>query len=259
MPNVSHSTLTGAEVHEPKGISGATNNQSYVANGSSSGTWKEPEPKGVSGASLNSTYVANGSGSGSWSEPEPKGVSSSTANKIYVADGSGSGSWKTIYTQGFEDYNHAGSSQVLTAGTSTKLLNDGAGTDTNTAYRLPGNTAIWSTVNNQFDWSGAGLALGDTVDIRLDFTVTTTGANDDLSILLNMAVGSGADYSLTTEYNEWRTAGTYPFTTYYSVYMGETDTLNYPAEVHMLAGTGSDTVQVNGWFVRTVPRSPAFN
>ena len=187
---------------------------------------------------------------------EPKGVVSAASGSTYVANGAGSGAWQKIYTQGFEDYNHGGGSQSLTAGVATKLLNDGAGAYTNTTYRLPGYSAIWDTTNSQFDWNGAGLVLGDTVDLRLDFTVTTSGANDDLSILLDLAVGSGSPYSLTADYNEWRLAGTYAFTTYYGVYMGDTNTLNFPAEVSMVAGTTGDTVQVNGWYVRVIPRSP---
>lgn len=34
-----HSTLTGADLHEPKGIGGAANGSVYVANGSGSGAW----------------------------------------------------------------------------------------------------------------------------------------------------------------------------------------------------------------------------
>lgn len=39
MPNVEHSTLTTTDLHEPKGIAAASNNQIYVANGSGSGVW----------------------------------------------------------------------------------------------------------------------------------------------------------------------------------------------------------------------------
>lgn len=34
-----HSTLTGADLHEPKGIATATSGQEHVANGAGSGTW----------------------------------------------------------------------------------------------------------------------------------------------------------------------------------------------------------------------------
>lgn len=39
MANVTHSSLTGANLHEPKGVATATNNEVYVANGTGSGTW----------------------------------------------------------------------------------------------------------------------------------------------------------------------------------------------------------------------------
>jgi len=71
MPNIQHSALTGAELHEPKG---------------------------ASGASVNTTYVSDGAGSGSWSEPEPKGVVAAAADKVYISDGAGSGSQTTLVT-----------------------------------------------------------------------------------------------------------------------------------------------------------------
>lgn len=37
-----HSELTGADLHEPKGIEVATIGQVYIANGSGSGTWQDP-------------------------------------------------------------------------------------------------------------------------------------------------------------------------------------------------------------------------
>lgn len=36
---VAHSTLTGSDLHEPKGVASATSGQVYIANGSGSGTW----------------------------------------------------------------------------------------------------------------------------------------------------------------------------------------------------------------------------
>lgn len=39
MPTIEHSSLTGAELHEPKGADSATANTVYVANGSGSGVW----------------------------------------------------------------------------------------------------------------------------------------------------------------------------------------------------------------------------
>jgi hypothetical protein len=39
MANVSHATLTGSDLHEPKGVATATSGQVYVADGAASGAW----------------------------------------------------------------------------------------------------------------------------------------------------------------------------------------------------------------------------
>ena len=39
MANVEHSTLTGASLHEPKGVAAASSGQVYVANGAGTGVW----------------------------------------------------------------------------------------------------------------------------------------------------------------------------------------------------------------------------
>ena len=41
MANVAHATLTGSNLHEPKGITTATNGQVYVANGAGTGVWTD--------------------------------------------------------------------------------------------------------------------------------------------------------------------------------------------------------------------------
>ena len=41
MPNVEHSTLTGASLHEPKGVASAPANRVYVSNGAGSGNWAQ--------------------------------------------------------------------------------------------------------------------------------------------------------------------------------------------------------------------------
>lgn len=39
-----HNTLTGSQLHEPKGVATATSGQVYTANGSGSGVWTTPPP-----------------------------------------------------------------------------------------------------------------------------------------------------------------------------------------------------------------------
>lgn len=57
MPTVSHATLTGADLHEPKGIASASSNTVYVANGAGSGTWTALA--GVAGAFGNRLLIAS--------------------------------------------------------------------------------------------------------------------------------------------------------------------------------------------------------
>lgn len=53
MANVSHASLTGANLHEPKGVAAATANKVYVSNGSGSGTWQKLSPPQLSGLTTN--------------------------------------------------------------------------------------------------------------------------------------------------------------------------------------------------------------
>jgi len=50
----SHASLTGANLHEPKGVSSASANTVYVANGSGSGTWQT-----LTSSSLNTGSILN--------------------------------------------------------------------------------------------------------------------------------------------------------------------------------------------------------
>lgn len=83
---VQHKDIPDAQLHEPKGVSTAATNQTYVANGAGSGSWSEPEPKGASGANSGDVYVANGAGSGVWRAiPEFTGAMVITNNAVGVA------------------------------------------------------------------------------------------------------------------------------------------------------------------------------
>ncbi len=49
-----HSTLTGADLHEPKGVESASSGTVYVANGSGSGSWST-----IDSSNLNSSSIKN--------------------------------------------------------------------------------------------------------------------------------------------------------------------------------------------------------
>lgn len=48
MPNVTHASLTGADLHEPKGVASTTLGNVYVANGAGSGSWQRLTQASVS-------------------------------------------------------------------------------------------------------------------------------------------------------------------------------------------------------------------
>lgn len=78
MANVEHSTLTTTELHEPKGVAGASANQFYLSDGAGSGTW---------------TYFPTG-----WANYQDASGSAQTFNStpsILTIDGAGSATEKS--------------------------------------------------------------------------------------------------------------------------------------------------------------------
>lgn len=114
---------------------------------------------------------------------------------------------------GFIDYNDTDTAlNPISIGTTfTNITNDGLGTDSNKMYSPIGDSDIYDTTNNRYDFSS--LKLGDMVSFRLNVTVTTTVANQELwfSNFLGHG-GTGTPYSSTNKYFQFKTAGTYPIT-----------------------------------------------
>jgi hypothetical protein len=55
---VAHSTLTGADLHEPKGVASANSGEVYVADGSSSGAWEKLSADNVLVSDPNGVFTA---------------------------------------------------------------------------------------------------------------------------------------------------------------------------------------------------------
>ena len=79
MADVLHRNLTGADLHEPKGIETAAAGEVYVADGSGSGTWMDPQD--VVGNLVNAVSGFANPGS---KLPLPEGVSLSNAHWVIV-------------------------------------------------------------------------------------------------------------------------------------------------------------------------------
>jgi len=188
---------------------------------------------------------------------EPKGAATAAVGQIYVATGTGTGAWQAPATGvqvGWWDYNDAATAvtpiALTVADTYYTLTNDGVGPLTNLAYSLAGLTNIWNTTTNRFDFSG--LSLGDTLDIRLDVTITTAGANDNVSINTHLAEG-GVPYELIVLSEKgYKTAGPHHEILPLHMHIGDTNTQGNGAYFEAKCdGTGA-TVVVNGWYVRVI-------
>ena len=197
---------------------------------------------------------------------EPKGASTASSGEIYVANGSGSGVWTSppipagVVSQGVYDYNDLATAStpiaLTVAGTQYEMTNDGAGPFTNLGYVLTGLPNIWDVATNRFDFNaGSVLKLGDTVDIRFDFEVTTSTANTAVNFDIELGIG-GSPYQLVINPStNFKTAGTYKLVRWMGVYMGDLNTLNNPARVLGKADSTGVTVKVNGWYVRALTTS----
>lgn len=98
--------------------------------------------------------------------------------------------------------------------------------------------------------------LGDTVDMRLDFSFTTTGANREITFGLTLAEG-GSPYDLTLGTTVFKSAGVHPMVVWSGVYMGDTNTLNNPALVWAQSDGSGDSVVYNGHYLRYNLRQPS--
>lgn len=188
---------------------------------------------------------------------EPKGIESAATGDVYLADGTGGGEWTSTEESagmGFWDYNDLATTTTpisLTSGVATALTNDGLGTFTNKTFRLSSVVDIWDSSTNQFDFTD--LVSGDTVDMRLDVTVTTTGANHNIAIDLELGLG-GFPYTLRIDDHDFKTAGTYQLTAWYGIYVGDANTKDNGGRFALTADSAGDSVVVNGWYIRAVTR-----
>lgn len=148
---IQHKNITEADLHEPKGVSLATADTLYVADGAGSGDWIKPTPSSLSGLS---TDGAAG---------QLLGVT-------------GSGTFKLISApQGHISFYNVGSPHVITyPSTATKAAPTTTGSGN--------STLISEGVNARLTYTGI-----DSVGLRLSYVVSldqSTGANKDVKTAL---------------------------------------------------------------------------
>ncbi|AAM28404.1 hypothetical protein [Vibrio phage VpV262] len=141
-----------------------------------------------------------------------------------------------------------------TGGVDTKLTNDALGPATLVPYPPEGVTKVWDATTNQFDFTE--LVNGDTVDIRLDLEITTTSANQEITVYILLGVG-GTTINVPIIGRIVKTAGANRIVQFSSVFMGGDNTRLNPAELY-ISSPSNATVKVNGWYNRIIGVNPTY-
>jgi len=150
---------------------------------------------------------------------------------------------------GWCDASHSGTTQAITADTSTKLLNDATG-DYCAAYLPNGMSPLWNATANQFDFGE--VPLHTMVDLRIDIELTTTSLNQEAEIEVRFGVVSASEFGLVWGPRMYyKSAGVKKVCCYNGYYIGSEDIKNYPAEIRIWTDD-SATVKVNGWYSRII-------
>ena len=218
----------------------------YIIAATATGSWVGREGQIAARIGGAWTYFTPRAGWVVWDE-------SAAIHVVYI-----SGAWSPLFTTvgsviDWADYNDAATTlspiSLPVADTFYDLTNDGTGPYTNTAYASTETAGIWDTVTQQFDFTG--LSLGDTVDIRLDIVPTTGASNTLVTPRFDLAIGSGAPYSIPFNSVYYKTAGLQSNITFNtSIYIGDSNTRDNPAKLTLAMDTAGGSVVVNGWWYR---------
>jgi len=142
---------------------------------------------------------------------------------------------------------------TLSSGVNAKLTNDTLGVFTDLTQAPYGVSNIWNSTTNQFDFSS--LDIGDTLDLRVDALITTTGTNKTYKIFLKLGIGSPSEYTTLVGSGEFKVAVTNEnIVKSLGFYLGSEDIKNYPAELYVLVDT-TGSIKVNGWYTRILRKS----
>lgn len=158
-----------------------------------------------------------------------------------------------IYTQVHGTYDYANTLPALSfTGTPIKITNNGGGANTNLEYGFKANPTLYNVSTNFFDFTQ--LELGDRVDFRTDLTVTTTTANQEVDIYLDVALGTVTNYQIYLCRRVFKTAGTYTINDVSNwLYIGNADTRDYNCAL-MFDSDANATVLNNGVAINVTKR-----
>jgi hypothetical protein len=156
---------------------------------------------------------------------------------------------------GYFDYEDFTTSVVplsATNGVAKKLTNDTEGVNTSTDQNPYGVSFVWDFINNQFNFSE--LTIGDTIDVRIHITVTTTTSNQKVEIKSRFGIGSASQFETVIYDNVFKSSGTHEISFVAPFYLGSLDIINSPAELYLTTDANA-TIRVYGWYVRILRKN----
>ncbi len=166
-------------------------------------------------------------------------------------EGEGGGSSET---NGFIDYNDTSTTAspvMLTPDTWTTIPNDGLGLFSNKNYSPSGISELMDTTTGAID--PTGLALGSSILIRNDFTVTPDTNNSLLEFRYTLGTGGGA-YTLGKLIGRLDSGSGKPYRQSLVpdlIYMGDTNTRDNPIGLQVRLSTAGTLVNA-GSVIQTV-------
>lgn len=220
-----HRDLTGASLHEPKGVATATANQIYIADGAGSGAWSKADAADINVADASSYFTAT----------TVEGI----LDEILGND-----------PTGWCQYNDS----VYTGGTELTISNSGSGTqitcNNNTAIETQAPrdqvSSLWNSSTNTFD----PINENDYYIVRLTFTASTVSGTINY-VTLNLDIGGVPGVIWSNSFIPDKGSGQ-EFSFAIPVYTGDTFNTNGGTFYLLRDGSGTFEIQDIGFSISRI-------
>jgi hypothetical protein len=188
---------------------------------------------------------------------EVKGAASASNGTVLVASGNGTATFQALDTLsklGSYDYGDTattGSPIAVPNGSFVDLTNNGLSPNSDTTYALTAAPDLWNVSTSRFDFTK--LNLGAVVHVRIDVDITTTGANTEVDLILELGLGV-TPYSIGLSREFFKSAGVHKVVSTGFVQIRNDLTRDNPARIKASSGSSGTTLVVNGWAITAQER-----
>jgi hypothetical protein len=175
MADVYHSTLTGSDLHEPKGADAAAANRAYIADGAGSGSWSQVGPLAITGVNNLNKMVVTFSGGKELVQP----ASLEKYDQIFRFIAPVAGTLTQMYA--FSDEQCTVSTKIYSSTNTSGLAITGGITNISNGSTYSDIASATPTANNTF-------SVGDMIECTMASTTTTTPATSySVTLLLDVS------------------------------------------------------------------------